>query len=126
LLLGSSALCIACYLITVFAPIPAIALLGCGFCGLSVSLMWPGTLSLASGRFPNGATALFACLALAGDLGCSVGPWLTGFVSDTVQAAVNNEQIGLKAGILAGAVFPLIMLIGLLITYKRKKKTTDE
>ncbi len=126
LLIGCAALCVVCYSITVFAPLPAIALLGCGCCGLSVSLMWPGTLSLAAGRFPRGGTALFACLALAGDLGCSLGPWLTGAASDGVGASLGSEQIGLKAGILAGAVFPLIMLIGLLITYRRKKNVTDE
>lgn len=126
LLIGSAALCVLCYLVTVFVPVPAVALLGCGLCGLSVSLMWPGTLSLAAERFPRGATALFACLALAGDLGCSVGPWLTGFVSDAVRSVTSSEQSGLKAGILAGVAFPLVMLIGLLITYKRKKKTTDE
>ncbi|HAA25982.1 MAG TPA: MFS transporter, partial [Ruminiclostridium sp.] len=68
-LIFSSFLCVASYLITVFSPLPVISLIGCALCGLSVGMMWPGTLSLAAKRFRKGGTALFALLALAGDVG---------------------------------------------------------
>lgn len=107
----------ACYVVAVVSPFPLVALLGCALCGLSVSLMWPGTLSHTAAQMAHGGTALFACMAMAGDMGCSLGPWLTGLVSDAVQRAytgLNAAEYGLKAGLLAAAVFPLVMLLGLL------------
>lgn len=101
-----SLLCILSFAITALVPVPAISLLGCSLCGLTVSLMWPGMLSLTAGGYPSGGTAMFAMLALSGDLGCSVGPWLTGIVADS-----SNLNIGL----LTGMFFPAIMLIGLFI-----------
>lgn len=125
-LLASSALCIICYATAAFVAIPIIALLGCALCGLSVSLMWPGTFSLTSASYPKGGTAMFGILALMGDLGCSIGPWLAGFVSDLTQKSNNileisaikglsPEQFGLKSGILIAIIFPLIMFIGVLL-----------
>ncbi len=99
-----SLICIFSFAITSLVPIPAIALIGCSICGLSVSLMWPGMLSLTAERFPAGGTAMFAMMALGGDLGCSVGPWLTGVVAD-----FSNLNIGL----LMGMIFPAVMLVGL-------------
>lgn len=101
----SSVLCIICYIITIFAPHPVLSLLGCAFSGLSVSLMWPGTFSLTSARFPMGGTAMFGLMAVAGDLGGSVGPWMAGFIAD-ISAS------GLKAGLMVGLIFPAIMLLG--------------
>jgi len=115
LMLGGSILCIFSYLLAVFAPHPSIALLALGLCGLSVSFFWPGTFSLASKGCPTGGTAMFALLALAGDLGCSSGPALVGFVS----GIFNND---LKNGLLAAIIFPLIMGFSL-ISYKRKFAT---
>lgn len=100
-LLGSGVLCVCSYLLAVFAPHPILSLMGCALCGLSVGLMWPGTFSLAAKRCPQGGTAMFAILALAGDVGCSAGPALCGFVAEGTEA--------LKAGLLAAAVFPLIL-----------------
>ncbi len=125
-LVASAALCVVCYLITVLVQIPAISLMSCALCGLAVSLMWPGVFSLTAERYPTGGTAMFGILAIFGDLGCSFGPWLTGFVSDIaqkssalLQAAHNQglrpEQMGLKAGLFVAALFPLIMLVGLLL-----------
>lgn len=125
-LLGSSALCIICYAITVFFPNPIVSLIGCAVCGVSVALMWPGTLSLSSKCFPLGGTAMFGILAICGDVGGAIGPWLAGVVSDAAQknAAVVSlaqstglglEQLGLKAGLLLGAVFPLAMFVALLV-----------
>lgn len=123
LLLGCSVLCVICYVLAVFSPWPLFALLGCAFCGLSVSLMWPGTLSYTAARMTHGGTALFTCMALAGDAGCSIGPWLTGLVSDLVQRGYTGPdaaEYGLKAGILAAAIFPVGMFILLLLFPKKK------
>lgn len=102
----SGVLCICSYLIISFSPLPMLGLIGCGICGLSVGIMWPGTFSMAASSVKGGGTALFAFLALAGDLGCSAGPSLVGFVSGV---AGDN----LKLGIFSAVVFPLL-LIGLL------------
>lgn len=113
-------LCILAYLLTALAPVPILSLIGCGLCGLSVSLMWPGVYSLSSSHFKRGGTAMFALLATSGDLGCSFGPWLAGMVSDaTVEHAVAGIS-GLKVGVLLGIVFPLIMMVFLLMLRKRK------
>ena len=109
---GSAALCVLSYLIASLSPIPVISLIGCGICGFSVGAMWPGTYSLASERCPKGGTTMFALLALAGDAGCSSGPAIVGFVS----SALNDD---LKLGLLSAIAFPLILLIGLLLTRKK-------
>ena len=100
----SSALCILSFIITALIPIPAVFLFGCMLCGLAVGLMWPGVLSLTASVYPSGGTAMFAIMALGGDLGCSVGPWITGIVA---------EQSTLNIGLLATIIFPIIMLISL-------------
>ncbi len=107
-MLGSSVLCIFSYLLIAASPIPFLSLVGCGICGLSVGIMWPGTFSKASVALKNGGTAMFALLALAGDLGCSGGPTLVGFVS---SAAADN----LKAGILVAIVFPVVMAVEIIL-----------
>lgn len=99
-------LCVGSYLLAVFAPHPVLSLLGCGICGLSVGIMWPGTLSLAAEYCPAGGTALFAMLAMMGDVGCSAGPSVVGLVS----GAFGDE---LKAGLLAAMAFPLILVLGI-------------
>ena len=95
------ALCLCAYLLAAFSPLPLLALAGCGLCGFSVGVLWPGSFSLASARIPAGGTALFSLLALAGDLGCSAGPALVGAVSG---AAGGNLRLGLAAGVLFHAV----------------------
>ncbi len=102
----SGCLCVISYLVAVFAPSPILSLFGCAVCGLSVGLMWPGTYSLASKYFPQGGTVLFAVLALAGDVGCTGGPTLAGLVA--------NGTGNLKTGLLAAAVFPVVMAACLL------------
>ncbi|MBP1754367.1 MAG: Major Facilitator Superfamily transporter [Firmicutes bacterium] len=132
-LFGSSILCIVSYLVTVFSPYPILSLFACSLCGLSVSLMWPGTFSLASAAFPRGGTLLFGILAVCGDLGCSFGPWLAGKISDYVQSSgrslslwmnssLDYEQMGLRSGLLAAAIFPLLMAISLLVFRRRKTR----
>ncbi len=113
LLLLCSVATLLCYLLTVFASLPLLSLVGCAMCGLAVSLMWPGVLGVASTRFAKGGTTLFALLALGGDIGCSLGPWLTGLVAD-------STSYGLKGGLLTAALFPLIMLFLLIVEQKKK------
>lgn len=136
-LLSCATLCIICYGVTALVQIPIISLLSCAFCGLSVSLMWPGLFSLCSERFPTGGTAMFGILAICGDLGCSLGPWLAGTVSefsqkhllflrDSWNLSLSAEQFGLKTGILASLIFPLIMLIGVVLLGKVKQISIEE
>lgn len=119
-----SLLCVACYLVSVFSMNAFVSLAACALTGFTVSLMWPGVLSYTSNCFPRGGVAMFGAMAIFGDIGCSIGPWLAGVVSNTTQnmpAVValgqkygsNLEQTGLKAGILVGVIFPLIMIFGL-------------
>ncbi len=117
----SAGLCICSYLLTTLSPIPILSLIGCGLCGLSVATMWPGVFSFAAKIFPRGGTALFAMLAVFGDLGCSLGPWIAGLVSDAVEGtAITMEP--LKFGLLVVVVFPVLMLAVLkLISVKIKK-----
>ena len=105
-ILCSGLLCLVSYLIISLSPIPALSLLGCGICGFSVGILWPGTFSMAASAMPNGGTALFALLALGGDVGCSGGPTLVG-------AMANAFGGDLHKGILCGVVFPLLLLAGL-------------
>lgn len=107
-------LCIAAYLVIAFVPIPFFGLIGCAVCGFSVGILWPGTFSKASAAIKNGGTALFAMLALAGDVGCAGGPTLAGFVS---SAFGNNLHIG----VLSAIIFPIAMLISLLLSEKRSR-----
>lgn len=104
-MLGSCVLCIVSYLVAVFAPIPLLALTGCALCGLSVGIMWPGTFSMAVKECPQGGTAMWAFLALAGDIGCAAGPTAVSIVSEFFT------EYGIKAGLFAAIVFPLAMLL---------------
>ena len=110
----SSVLCILSYLCLVFMPVPVLSLAGCALCGLSVGIMWPGTFSRASKALPAGGTALFALLALGGDIGCSGGPSLVGMVSGMCKG-------NLKAGILAALIFPVLLLTGAKFETKKDK-----
>ena len=104
---GSGCLCIVTYLTASLSASPLIGLIACALCGLSVGIMWPGILSIAAEKCPRGGTALFALLALGGDVGCSGGPTLVGFVSGALEG-------GIKAGIAAGVVFPVLLVLGLI------------
>ncbi len=110
-LMASGILCVICYAVTIFVQNPLISLLGCAVTGLSVSLMWPGTFSVTSATYPMGGTAMFGMLAIFGDIGAAVGPWIAGVVSDAVG-------LGLKAGLLVAIVFPVILVIGVMLLKK--------
>ena len=109
----SCLLCIAAYLCIALVPVPALGLVGCAVCGFSVGIMWPGTFSKASASL-KGGTAMFALLALAGDLGCSAGPTLAGMVSSSLHD-------DLRAGILAAICFPVLLLVGVLALKRRRQ-----
>ncbi len=114
----SSVLCILSYLGISLLPIPQLSLIACAVCGLSVGIMWPGTFSKAAAALPRGGTAMFALLALGGDVGCSGGPTVVGLVS----GALGDD---LKRGILAGVVFPALLLAGIVICRKLAKRMGD-
>lgn len=114
-MLGSGILCLICYLLAALGGHPLLGLAGCIVCGFSVGIMWPGTISIASVRIPLGGTAMFALLAMAGDMGGSIGPCLVGFVTQ-------NAGDNLKAGMLAGCVFPVVLLVSISLM-KMKEKT---
>mgnify|MGYP000407487170 FL=1 len=110
-MIGSSMLCVVSYLGIVFFTIPALGLIACGIAGLSVGIMWPGTFSMASASIKRGGTAMFALMALAGDLGCAGGPTIVGMVS-------GHFADNLQMGTLAAIVFPVILCVGLAYTKK--------
>ena len=116
-MLASGGLCVACYALASMTASPILGLVGCVLCGFSVAIMWPGTISISSRSMPRGGTALFALLAMAGDLGGSLGPSLVGRVT---QAAGDDLRVGLRVGI----VFPVLLIVGLVAMkrlWKREK-----
>lgn len=115
---GSCVLCVASYLCISLVPVPIVGLIGCAICGFSVGIMWPGTFSKASAAIKRGGTVLFAMLALAGDLGCSGGPTLVGFVSSAFSS-------NLRLGILTAIVFPVLLLAGLCTFSRLVVKNVD-
>lgn len=114
-LLACAVLCVISYLLASLAESPVLSLLGFGLCGFGVAAMWPGTLSLGAAALPFGGTAMFALLALCGDIGCAVGPALVGFVS----GAMGDN---LHAGLLAGTVFPVLAVMGVMVYSGAAKK----
>ena len=110
---GSCLLCVLSYLMIALIPHPLPGLIGCALCGFSVGILWPGTYSRAAASLKGGGTAMFALLALAGDMGCSGGPTLAGLVSDAFQG-------NLRIGILAAVVFPVLMLCALFMTRTKR------
>lgn len=110
----SAVLCVCSYLLISLSPMPVFGLLGCGICGLSVGILWPGSFSIAANVIPRGGTMLFALLALGGDVGCSAGPTFAGMVS---SAAGGN----LHMGILAAVIFPVMMFAGCCLLRRNAK-----
>lgn len=132
-LIISGALCIVCYGMAIFFNNPFLSLAGCALCGISVALMWPGTLSMTAAMFPVGGATMFGILAIFGDVGGSIGPWLAGFSSDWIKRSslidwisgatnLGADQIGLKAGLLVGMIFPILLFIGALMMRKERTK----
>ena len=111
-MLACGGLCVLCYLTASLSAMPIIGLAGCALCGVSVGIMWPGTISISSQKCPRGGTAMFAFLALAGDLGATVSPSLVGGIS-------NMAGGNLKAGLFAATVFPLLLIFGLILLRRK-------
>lgn len=114
----SGVLCLGCYLLAGLADMPLMGLIGCALCGFSVGIMWPGSISISSKILPTGGTAMFALLALAGDLGGAVGPAIVGNIS---QSAGND----LQAGVLASMGFPAVLVI-CVFALKKRYRSSDE
>lgn len=117
-MLACGGLCVLCYLTASLSAIPIIGLAGCALCGVSVGIMWPGTISISSQKCPRGGTAMFAFLALAGDLGATVSPSLVGSIS-------NMAGGNLKAGLFAATAFPLLLIFGLIILHRKFNKISQ-
>ena len=107
-MIGSGILCFICYVLASFSENPMIGLAGCIVCGFSVGIMWPGTISISSKAFPTGGTAMFALLAMAGDLGGSIGPAIVGKVADIFGGSIH---VGMRVGLL----FPVILCFMLIL-----------
>ncbi len=116
-MLACGVLCVICYLMASLSSIPIIGLAGCALCGISVGIMWPGTISISSQKCPRGGTAMFAFLALAGDLGATVSPAMVGGISNMVGG-------NLKTGLLVATAFPLLLILGLLMLHWKFNKSS--
>ncbi len=113
-MLACGVMCVCCYLLASLSTIPILGLAGCALCGLAVGIMWPGSISLSSKTCPLGGTAMFAFLALAGDLGAMVSPSLVGTLAEMAGG-------NLKTGLLVATIFPFILVFILLILNKRTR-----
>lgn len=114
-MLGCGIMCAGCYLVASLSTLPILGLAGCAFCGLAVGIMWPGSISISSQKCPRGGTAMFAFLALAGDLGAMVSPAMVGSLSEMAGG-------NLKTGLLTATIFPVFLVFGLLILKKKVGK----
>ena len=111
-------MCASCYLLTSLSALPILGLAGCALCGLAVGIMWPGSISISSQKCPRGGTAMFAFLALAGDLGAMVSPAMVGTLSEMAGG-------NLKTGLFVATIFPVVLVFGLLILNKKISKTIN-
>lgn len=118
MMIASSILCIACYLVAALSGNPIIGLIGCAVCGFSVGIFWPGTFSTAAVALPNAGTAMYALMALAGDVGCSAGPSVVGFIA-------NANDNNLKLGLIFAIVFPITILFGIIRLHKSIHTTAE-
>lgn len=113
-MIASGLLCLVCYLLAGLSSIPILGLVGCALCGFSVGIMWPGSISISSKTMPRGGTAMFALLALAGDLGGTTGPAIVGMISQ-------NAGENLRVGVLSGIGFPAILILCTAILIRHEK-----
>lgn len=118
-MMGSGLLCLLCYLAASLSGNPLVGLTGCILCGFSVGIMWPGTISICSKRIPAGGTAMFALLAMAGDLGGAFGPSLVGGITQST-----NDN--LQRGMLAGCLFPLVLILSLFLLKRFRSEPKED
>ncbi len=119
----STVLCIISYIMIAVVPNTAVAVLGCALCGFSVGVMWPGVISLAAQKMPEGGTPMFGFLAMGGDVGCSAGPYIVGLVAAATKA---NEYDSLRSGLLTVTVFPILLVVFMIILVKSRSVRTDK
>ncbi len=110
-------MCVGCYLLASLSTLPILGLAGCALCGLAVGIMWPGSISISSRKCPRGGTAMFAFLALAGDLGATISPAMVGSLSETAGG-------NLKTGLLAATIFPAILVCVLMVLKLKVNRAT--
>ncbi len=126
-----------CYLVAAVTNIPFIGLFACAFTGFCTSMLWPGTLVVASGRFPTGGVFVYALMAAGGDMGASVAPQLVGLITDAVilnpklvalaqQLNLAPEQLGMKLGMLCGMLFPLVAIFVFWRIWKGSSEKSSE
>ena len=118
-MIGSGILCFVCYLFASFSENPIIGLAGCIVCGFSVGIMWPGTISISSKAFPTGGTAMFALLAMAGDLGGSIGPAIVGRVADMFGGRIH---VGMRMGLLFPITLCCMLFLFNMLNHSAKKQ----
>ena len=116
----SAGLCAVCYVGTCFITSPVISLLTCALTGITVSIMWPATLSLATRLFPNGGGSMYSALALSGDTGCTLGPWFISFMTIQMSNGVTSGE-SLKTGLGFGALFPILMILAITMLNIKKR-----
>ena len=121
-MIGSGILCFVCYLLASFSDNPIIGLAGCIVCGFSVGIMWPGTISISSKAFPTGGTAMFALLAMAGDLGGSIGPAIVGRVADMFGGSIN---VGMRIGLLFPSTLCFVLCLLNILNHAVNKQKID-
>ncbi|MBR5614490.1 MAG: MFS transporter [Clostridia bacterium] len=114
-LMACGILTVGCFLVAALSPFKLASLLACGFCGFAVGIMWPGAVSLTSNAYPMGGAAMFGVLALAGDIGCTTGPTVVGFMA----SAFGGE---LKTGLLISCIFPVLLVVSTILLLRRVKK----
>lgn len=121
--------CTVCYFTAALSPLPALSLAACAMTGFFVSIMWTGMLNISAARYPKGGTGMFGMLALFGDIGCAVGPCLSGVVSDFSESSgIAEVGTGLKFGLGISSIFPILLIVCLIVFLKRTKnpkKTTQ-
>lgn len=133
IMLAAAGLCTVCYLIVAISNNAVLSVVGCALCGLSVSVMWPGVFSMGAKRFHSSGTTIFSLMAIFGDLGCALGPWFLGLISDLSDITgiskgyadfmgISSNKPGMQLGFLFTAIFPLVMFIVLLVRIISKNK----
>jgi MFS family permease len=129
-----------CYFVAAISSAPVLGLIACAFTGFCTSMLWPGSLVVASDRYPEGGVFIYALMAAGGDLGASVAPQLIGIITDTVIGSESGimlsltlgmtvEELGMKSGMLVGAIFPIIAIViysVILAKSKRNKSLSVE
>ncbi len=136
-LVYGSGLAVICYIAVAVSPVNVVNLLACTLCGFAVSLLWPGTLVIATERYPLAGAWMFAILAAAGDIGAAAGPWMTGMVAEktmgmqavidfSAKLGVSAEQLGIRMGILTAVIFPALAMVCHVALKKRQNANTQQ